>query len=300
MTVMVSPKGETRYTESWRDLRAGQKKKTTVTAIWGKTSTYGSHRLRKTVRCITPSAPFRGLLLVGGREFLEEVVGLGHGVVQSLLGRLLAREDVLELALDDFPDLDEVAQPEALAVGRGLALGQLGKGRPLVRVLLEVIARLEILHGAVRDGEIARGHVPPHLLVGLRDELEEPGRPAVLVGRLALHDPEGRAPDYGRGLGIRRAPVRQLARAPRELDAAGEAADERRGLDIHRALAVDELRVGDPLPAAVGIHAVLLPGRQLRNVLDAQLLVDEELDVQPVEAVVRGGEGLIVPGVHVL
>src|SRR5207244_3557142 len=56
MKVMVSPKGETRYTESWRDLRAGQKKKTTVTAIWGKTSTYGSHQLRKTVRCMTPPA----------------------------------------------------------------------------------------------------------------------------------------------------------------------------------------------------------------------------------------------------
>src|SRR5713101_6476016 len=239
---MLSPKGETRYRESWRDFRAGQKKKIMVTAIWGKTSTYGSHQLRKTVRCMTP--PARGLLLVGGRELLEEVVGLGHGVVQTLLGRLLPREDVLELTLDDVADLDEIAQAQPLAVGRGLAPGQLGEGRPLVRVLLEMVAGLEILHGAVRDGEIARGHVPPHLLVGLGDELEELRRPSVLVGGLTLHDPEGGAPDDGGGLGVRRAPVRQLARAPRELDAAGEAADQRRGLDVHGALAVDELRFG--------------------------------------------------------
>jgi len=39
MKVDLSPKGETWYSDSCSDFSAGQKKKITVTAIWGATST---------------------------------------------------------------------------------------------------------------------------------------------------------------------------------------------------------------------------------------------------------------------
>src|SRR5207245_5344773 len=102
---------------------------------------------------------------------------------------------------------------------------------------------------------------------------------------LAFHDPEGGAPDDGGGLGVGRAPVRQLTRAPRELDAAAEPADQRRGLDVHGALAVDELRIGRARPPAVGVDVVLLPGGTLADVLAAELLVGAEPHVEAVEPV---------------
>src|SRR5207245_1316815 len=79
------------------------------------------------------------------------------------------------------------------AVRRGLG-GRLGEGRPLLGVLLEVVARLEVLDRRVRDRQVAGRHVPPHLLVWLGEELHAPGDARVVGRLLALRDREGRGP----------------------------------------------------------------------------------------------------------
>src|ERR1051326_8446807 len=168
-------------TDRYTDFHAGQKKNTTVTATCGSTSRYGKTRFGKTVR-FTPRPS-----LVGGGELLQERVRFRHRVVEPLLHRLLAREDVLHLALDRVADLHEVAEPQALAVrGRhtlGLGWHRLlvpqGGGRGgrqarelrergvLLRVADEVVPLLQVLHRGVRDREVARVDVPPHLLLRL-------------------------------------------------------------------------------------------------------------------------------------
>src|SRR5262245_55331884 len=95
----------------------------------GVSSAYGSHRFRKTARFIgrwgaSPRAPhaprtsrpgFPGALRefrcpapaclpVQGGELLEDVLGLGHGIVETLLRGLLAGEDHLHLLLDRVAD----------------------------------------------------------------------------------------------------------------------------------------------------------------------------------------------------
>ena len=121
----------------------------------------------------------------------------------------------------------------------------------------------------MRDRQVAGRHVPPHLLVRLGEELHEPGDARVVGRLLALHDPEGRAPDDRVLLPVGRAPVRQLARAPLELQRFLEAADDGGRLDEHGAVAVDELWVWLAHAAAVGEDAFLLPGRELTDVLHA-------------------------------
>src|SRR4029450_10389594 len=104
---------------------------------------------------------------------------------------------------------------------------------------------------------------------------------------LALAHPQRGAADDRGGLLVRRAPVRQLTGAPVELEVLGEAGNERGGLDVHGAVAVDELRVGGAGAAAIGVNVVLLPGVQRADVLLAKLLVDQELDaLDGVEAIV--------------
>src|SRR5437879_10904979 len=88
-----------------------------VTASCGAMSAYGSQRLRKTVRFIRAS---RRLLVERG-ELLQDLAGLRHRVVEALLGRLGAAEDVLHLLLDCVADGGEVPEPDPLAVRRGLA-----------------------------------------------------------------------------------------------------------------------------------------------------------------------------------
>src|SRR5205823_1137380 len=191
-------------TDRYTDFHAGQKKNTTVTATCGSTSRYGRTRFGKTVR-FTPRPS-----LVGGGELLEQRVRFRDRVVEALLHRLLAPEDVLHLVLDHVADLHEVAEPEALAVRRrdALGLGRRGllvlqrggrRGRQarelrergvLLRVPHEVVALLQVLHRGIRDREVARVDVPPHLLLGLGEELEELRHAAVLLLRLALHDPQ--------------------------------------------------------------------------------------------------------------
>src|SRR5262245_48265478 len=93
-------------------------------------------------RSASPVVPPLDLRLVGGRELFQDLVALGRGGVQSFLGRLLAREDLLQLGLDHVADLRHVAETVPAAVGGGSA-AQLGQRRPLLGVLLEVVSRLE-------------------------------------------------------------------------------------------------------------------------------------------------------------
>ena len=88
----------------------------------------------------------------------------------------------------------------------------------------------------------------------------------------------------------------KLARTPVELDGLLEAADDRRGLHEHGAVAVDELGIGLAHPAAVGVDVLLLPLGQGPDVHLPEVAVDEELGVETLVAVVVGGEGLVVPG----
>src|SRR5690606_10866367 len=89
-------------------------------------------------------------------EVPEEPVGPGDRVVQTLLRGLGAGEDVLQLLLDDVPNLDEVAQAEPPGVGGGGRVGQLAPGRPLVGVGLEMALPFQELVGRVADGDVAR------------------------------------------------------------------------------------------------------------------------------------------------
>src|SRR5215831_19818649 len=112
-----------------------------VTASCGATSAYGSQRLGKTVRFIRRRRP----LFVERRELLQDLVALRHRVVEPLLGRLVAAEDVLHLLLDRVADRGEVAEPDPLAVRGVLAAVHLVHGGLLVRVLRVVARGLERL-----------------------------------------------------------------------------------------------------------------------------------------------------------
>src|SRR3989442_1958295 len=128
-----------------------------VTASCGAMSAYGSQRLRKTVRFIRAS---RRLLVERG-ELLQDLAGLRHRLVEALLGRLGAAEDVLHLLLDRVADGGEVPEPDPLAVRRGLAAAHLAHGGLLVRVLRQVAGDLERPCGGVPERALNRHGRPP-------------------------------------------------------------------------------------------------------------------------------------------
>src|SRR3989442_1130081 len=240
-------------------------------------------------------------LLVERRELLQDLVPLHHGVVEALLGRFVAAEDVLHLLLDGVADGIEVPEPDPLAVGRRLAAVHLADGRLLVRVLRVVAGGLQGLGRAVRERQISRHPRPPRLVLGGGEILEEL-RDALVLPRLgALHHPErGRTDD--------RVPLRetretgQKARAPRELAfrGAGEVADVGRRGREDPALAGGHERLALVDSSAVREPAFLGAAREQLHHLHAEWAVDLERGREAVEAVAVIGEGLVVVGVHVL
>src|SRR5262249_16107813 len=157
-----------------------------VTASCGATSAYGSQRLGKTVRFIRRRcSPF-----VERGELLQDLAALRPRVAEPLLGRLVAAEDQLHLLLDRVADRGEVAEPDPLAVGRGLAGVHLVHGRLLIGILPVVARGLQRLRRRVRERQIA-GHARPPRLVLRRGEILEELRDALVLLRLdALHYPE--------------------------------------------------------------------------------------------------------------
>src|SRR5207237_4836245 len=79
-----------------------------------------------------------------------------------------------------------------------------------------------------------------------------------------------------------------------------EAAGGARGAHEHRAFAAGEFRVRLVLASAVDEGLVLRPIRELLDVPDLQGSVEGELGIEPGEAVLLRGEGLVVPGAQVL
>src|SRR5678815_1889222 len=104
---------------SWNEYHAawpaGTKKKTTVIAICGASSAYGSQAERKTTRFSTGSVPCRGL------ELPQDVVAAFHRIVERGFRFLATGEHRLHLLFDHLAALHEVAEAQALGVlGRGL------------------------------------------------------------------------------------------------------------------------------------------------------------------------------------
>ncbi len=74
---------------------------------------------------------------MGDRELPQDRVASVHGGIEPFLDGPLAREDVLQREFDGgIPNLDVVAEAQALAVRRGLGVLQLAHGRPLLGVAL--------------------------------------------------------------------------------------------------------------------------------------------------------------------
>src|SRR5439155_13451486 len=86
--------------------------------------------------------PPRAPLFIERGELLQDVGRLRRRVVQTLLRRLLAAEDILHLLFDRISDGGEVAEPDPLAVRRHLARLHLSDRRALLGVLGEVAGRV--------------------------------------------------------------------------------------------------------------------------------------------------------------
>src|SRR5678816_1084951 len=121
---------------SWNEYHAawpaGTKKKTTVIAICGASSAYGSQAERKTTRFSTGSVPGRGL------ELPQDFVAALHRIVERGLRVLAAGEHRLHLLLDHLAALHEVAEAQALGVLGGRLVGELLDGRFGARVALVI------------------------------------------------------------------------------------------------------------------------------------------------------------------
>src|SRR4051812_29557621 len=102
------PNASCSWSENQKACAAGQKKKTSVTAICGASSAYGSQVERKTTRFSTQFLAF-----VGCFELPQDFVAPFHRVVQGCLRVLLAGEDRFQLLLDDLAALHVVAEAQA-------------------------------------------------------------------------------------------------------------------------------------------------------------------------------------------
>src|SRR5690606_2234332 len=145
---------------------AGQMKKTRVTASCGARSAYGSQAERNQTRSRSeapPPGPFTDALSGCLLEAAQQLVAPSDRRVEGFLRRLVARPDGLQLLVDHGPDLDEVAQPDALRVRRRLAARHLPDRRVGARVLLVEALLLGERRGRGRDRQVARRLVPLRL-----------------------------------------------------------------------------------------------------------------------------------------
>ena len=136
--------------------------------------------------------------------------------------------------------------------------------------------------------------------LGPRQEGEELRCALVVRRRLAGKHPQPGAADHAV---VRRAldvvVVRQLRDAEIELGIPPELGDAGRGRRQHGALAAGEALLAFEAPPAVGEVPGARPGRQERYMAHHEVAVEDQPGVQPAQAVVFGGEILVVPGAHV-
>src|SRR5207244_5104298 len=101
---VCSPNASCSWNEYHMAWTAGQKKNTSVTAICGASSAYGSHAERKTTR-FSMLPGIRPLSRRGGLELAQDLVAALHRLVERALRVLAAGEHRLQLLLDHFAAL---------------------------------------------------------------------------------------------------------------------------------------------------------------------------------------------------
>ena len=162
-----------------------------------------------------------------------------------------------------------------------------------------MVRRLEGLQRRLAHREVTRGGVPPGLLFGFAQEIEEFCHTLVLLGFTALHYPEAGAADDGIALGIA-GHAGQFTRPPFEFGRLRERSHQRRRGEPDGRLPVDDGLIALARPARVGVDPLFLPAGEEGQQFHAERAVDLELRSHALEAVVLIGEGLVVPGVRIL
>ena len=219
----------------------------------------------------------------------------------ALLGCLLPFKNGFQFPVVDVAHLDEVAEPDAPGVLRGLVQRHLlERGFHLRVLLVEPLLLLQLVRGQ-GDGQIAGELVPVGLNLGFGKVLEKGGHALVLLGFVPCHDPQAGAADDGvLGRAGNTRPVGQHAGAEFELTGLLEACVAGRRLGVHSHFLGGELGVSEVAPAAVDEDLVLLPVGQLLDVLHMQRAVVDVLGVEPAEAVGLGAHRNVVPGAEIL
>src|SRR5207244_3592004 len=106
---------------------------------------------------------------VGLLEAAEDRIAAGHGVIQRILDRGLAGEDLLQGVRDLLADLDEAAEPDAAGVARIAGDRQAGDGglAALVRRLVVEAVGLHIVEAGLGDRDVAGDRRPEQRLLRL-------------------------------------------------------------------------------------------------------------------------------------